>query len=341
MQPPCEVMVSDFLPNIRGLVSHEMHERGESQRQIAVRLGVTQARVSYYLSINKGKFITKISNRFGIPPSEAQSYARILAEDVGRSQTDGIFTLYSIWKNLLFTGEVCSIHHQKNSSIPPDCSVCMDLHRPYRESSASDDKESEDSTILREISEAASLIEASASFPSIMPEVSVNIAMSRNNPKSSRDIGAIPGRVNRIHGRAKALMLPEFGCSKHMSNVLLVLKSKNRGVNSIMNLKYDQSVDKAITSLGIAKVFTQLSTERKGGSQRQRSSSMGDPVIDRLMDAVLPEQIISNPIPFAVIDRGSEGVEPITYLAGRRATEVAQTALKISHLYGSLQSGSN
>ena len=97
-----------------------------------------------YLSINKGKFITKISNRFGIPPSEAQSYARILVEDVARSQTDGIFTLYSIWKNLLFTGEVCSIHHQKNSAIPPDCSVCMDLHRPYRESGMSDDKESED-----------------------------------------------------------------------------------------------------------------------------------------------------------------------------------------------------
>ena len=140
-------------------------------------------------------------------------------------------------------------------------------------------------------------------------------------------------------------MLPEFGCSKHMSNVLLVLKSKNQAVNSIMNLKYDQSVDKAITSLGIAKVFTRLSTERvgssRGGSQHQRSSSMGDPVIDRLMDTVLPEQILSNPIPFAVIDRGSEGVEPITYLAGRRATEVAQTALKISHLCGPLQLGSN
>src|SRR5208283_2033395 len=130
----------------------------------------------------------------------------------------------------------------------------------------------------------------SAAFPSIMPEVSVNIAMSRKAPKSSRDVAAIPGRINRIHGRAKALMLPEFGSSKHMSNVLIIMNAKDSSVNSVLNLKYDKSVDKVIIALGITRIFTQEPDDRKEG--RTPGLSAEDPVVQRLSRTVIPKHLL-------------------------------------------------
>ncbi|HZW55729.1 MAG TPA: thiamine-phosphate synthase family protein [Nitrososphaerales archaeon] len=364
MQPPCEIMVSEFLPNIRGLVSHELHERGESQRRIAVLLGITQARVSYYLSAKKLRFVNEISGKFGINPVEVQNYARSLSEDIARSQTDGIFTLYSIWKNLMFSGNVCSIH-QRKSGISSECSVCMDLHKSYSVGEEKSDAELEDSKLLWELREAASQIENSASFPSIMPEVSVNIAMAKTNPKSGRDIAAFPGRINRVHGRAKALLFPEFGCSRHMSNVLLIFRSRFPNVSAVMNIKHDEIIERVIAELGIPSIITKphiighiVSDASERGRRKNRlvvksakdidigqeivesqpfGSGIDDRVISRLRATIIPSTIGSSGKVFALLDPGSEGVEPMTYLFGGRATEIAQCALKISHVYMNIQ----
>ncbi len=310
-------MVEYFLPNIRGLVAHELHERGESQRKIATLLGVTQARVSHYLSTKKSNFSNELSRQFGSGAGEILSYAKILSDDVGRSQIDGVFTLYSIWKNLLFSGKVCAVH-QNEAGLSSECSVCMELHRPSRESESS--PETEDSMVLRDLSDAVAMLENSASFPLLMPEVSVNVAMSRSNPKTVRDIAAIPGRINKIHGRAKAFVLPEFGSSKHMSSVVLIFNSKSNKLRAAMNLKYDEMLDRALTSLGISKVFT----------SEEHAIHGEDQTLTRLGKVLPPDQLVDH---FAVIDRGSEGVEPNTYLVGKRASQLAQISLKISHFY--------
>ncbi|MGI0080866.1 MAG: thiamine-phosphate synthase family protein [Nitrososphaerales archaeon] len=323
------MMVEYFLPNIRGLVAHELHERGESQRKIATLLGITQARVSHYLSNKKQKYMVELSKQFGSTQSEILGYAKILSEDVSRSQVDGIFTLYSIWKSLLFRGDVCAVHRSK-SGVSAECSVCMELHRPLRESETN--PETENALILRDISEAISMLENSATFPLMMPEVSVNLAMSRSNPRTARDVAAVPGRINKIHGRAKAFVPPEFGSSNHMSKVLLIFSSKSSVLRAAMNLRYDPDIDAALVNLGIERVFTSDThgSEEKPFADRQGSIGQGDPVLKRLVSVSVPA---SAPSVFAAIDKGSEGVEPNTYLIGGRASELAQVALKISHNY--------
>ncbi len=327
MQPPCEIMINDFLPNMRGLVSHELHEKGESQRKIALLLGITQARVSYYLARKKTQFSAELASKFSISQNDIASYSKLLAEDARRSQVDSIFTLYSIWKNLLFSGAICVIH-QKESSVSHDCAVCMEIFKPQREIAQLPDQESEDMEIMREISQAVSMIEDSVYFPSIMPEVSVNIAMSRRNPKTTRDVAAIPGRINRIHGRAKAFVLPEFGCSNHMSNVLLLANSKIPDFRAALNIKYDESVGNALDELNLPKRFTSTG---KSGHSVSAIRGIDDPVLIRLSQVKLGSDQQASTI--AVVDRGSEGVEPMTYLIGKKVTDLAQIALKIAQLY--------
>ena len=203
----------------------------------------------------------------------------------------------------------------------------MELHKPARDSNQSTDKEAEDMNILREISLATSVLEASTSFPAVMPEVSVNIAMSRSNPKTSRDVAAVPGRINRIHGRAKAFVLPEFGSSKHMSRVLLTMNARNPSFRAALNIKYDGTIERALDALHIPKRFTVV---QKPAVRTPAETEETDPVLARLSGTKMPEDPSLQHI--AIIDRGSEGVEPITYLVGKRATDLAETAIKISKL---------
>jgi hypothetical protein len=322
-------MVNDFLPNMRGLVSHELHEKGESQRRIAMLLGITQARVSYYLNRRKSSFSSELTAKFGISQNDVSNYSKLLAEDAIRSQTDGIFTLYSIWKNLLFTGMICATH-QKESNVPHECSVCMEIFKPTRDALEFSDQESEDMQITNEISRAISMIEGSVYFPSVMPEVSVNIAMSRKNPKTSSDVAAIPGRINRIHGRAKALVPPEFGSSNHMSKVLLLSNSRVPDFRSVLNIKYDESIGKILDELGLPKRFTTASKSTSGQSGK-RQTSVDDAVLLRLSQLNFGHE--EGHKIMALIDRGSEGVEPMTYLVGEKATDLGQLALKIAQIY--------
>ena len=326
-------MVNEFLPNIRGVVSHELSENGESQRRIAVLLGITQARVSYYLRHKKSQFISELSSKFGASSGDVANYAKLLAEDATRSQTDGIFTLYSIWKNLLFNGMACATH-QKESDISADCSVCMELFKPTRDPGELTDKDAEDMQVIHEISQAISMLESSVQFPSIMPEVSVNVAMSRSEPKSPRDIAAIPGRINKIHGRAKALVLPEFGASNHMSKVLLLANSREPEFKSVINIKYDDIIGEVLQDLGVPKRFT-TSSKAHRVSYLSKTSEDQDPVLTRLSQVRISREAGAAAV--ALIDRGSEGVEPMTYLLGSEATELGQLAIRIAHSYSSLE----
>lgn len=316
-------MMNDFLPNMRGLVSHDLHEKGQSQRKIAQLLGITQARVSYYLQRRRSQFSSELTNKFGISLPDLQNYSKLLAEDVTRSRTDGNFTLYSIWRNLLFNGIICTTH-QRESDVPMDCSVCLQVFKPTP-SGEPTTKESEDAKIIHDVTMAVSMLESSVYFPNIMPEVSVNIAMSRDDPKLIEDVAAVPGRINKIHGRAKAFVFPEFGSSKHMSKVLLLANSKNPEIKAVLNIKYDETLSKILDQVGIPKRYT---SAPKG----QHTAYQGeDPVLQRLAQIRLTQERDSARI--ALVDRGSEGVEPMTYLLGQSASELAQISLKISQEY--------
>jgi len=336
MQPPCEIMVEDFLPNMRGIVSHELRKKGESQAKIASLLGITQARVSFYLAKKKSFFQEALTLKFGITDSDSESFGKILAEDVMRSRTDAIFTIYSLWKNLLFTGSVCPVH-QEESGVPIDCSVCMELHKPVLDTKSISPDERGDTFILREISEAAKILEDSPYFPQVMPEVSVNIAMSREDPKTSRDVAAVPGRINKIHGRAKSFVLPEFGCSNHMSRVLLIAYTRNKEMRAGLNIKFDSRIERILAELRIPRKTTEDLKSSKSPRKYDQTpaKSPDERIIEKIAQTNFPSTLAGQA--FALIDRGSEGLEPITYLLGRKATDIAKIAINLAHKFSNVQ----
>lgn len=301
-------MVQEFLPPLRQLVAKELRAQGFSQNRISSMLGVTQASVSLYLSSNSDRSYSALSG-LSLSAEEANRYAALLAEDVKRNAVDAVGTLSTIWTGLLGRGAVCARHRSLYPALA-DCDVCI---REYgRDRSAF-------SEAVSEVAEAVRRLEVSPGFVSVMPEVSVNFALAVGDAESAADVVAVPGRIVRVKGRPKAILPPEPGASRHLSRVLILVRTSKPELRACINLRYDKKMATVLKKL-------RLRTLKIGGYP---PSVSGDPTVQ-----ALEKRLSSFDEGFDVlVDLGGNGVEPNVYLFAASAAHAADLALKISQAY--------
>jgi len=273
-------------------------------------LGVTQASVSLYLSNEPNRAYSLLAS-LSLGKEEADRYAALLAEDLKRNPVYAVQTLTSLWKGLLGSGLVCDAHREMYPSLS-QCDVCIKEYGG---------RKAERSGLVSEVAEAVKLLEASRAFVNVMPEVSVNLAFAAENADSVEDVVAIPGRIVRVKGNAKALSRPEFGASGHLARVLLLVRSRRPRLRAAVNLKYDSRIRSLLKRLG-------LRTLVLGGYE---SSGIEDPTLR----AVARTLRTASPNFVAMVDPGGPGVEPNTYLFTASAREAAKLAVKLAELYSS------
>ncbi len=275
-------------------------------------LGVTQASVSTYLA-KPSSFYKEKTRGISIEDSDTDRYVEMLFEDIVRGRVEAIYTLSLIWRNLLASGLLCPIH-KKEASILENCDVCMRLYGPVQ----TDVQKQE---VLREVERAANLVETSLHFHQVMPEVSVNIVMALPNGVTEADVAALPGRIVKIHGRARHMLPAEFNVSRHMARMLLTAMQHSPDIRAAVNIKYDSKIRDILHDMGLS--YTHISREE------HKTSLEGDTVVS----AFKAKLNIDGTPHLHVVDEGSEGLEPITYILGRNATEAAQRALEIAKRY--------
>lgn len=308
MQPPDELMVRDFLPAMRQLVAQQLRSQGLSQTRISALLGVTQASVSLYLASDAKKAHSALA-RLSVSKSVADRYASHLAADVTKGPADGVGTLDSIWKGLLGSGAICPAHRSLYPELA-DCDVCIKLYGL---------EGGEKSLAVSDVADAVRLIEGSPDFVALIPEVSVNIACATPDAATPADVIAVPGRIVRVKGRAKALLPPEAGASIHMSKVLLAVRRRRPAVRACINLRYDSKVASAMKSMG-------LRTLSVGNHHRTASV---DPTVDAIQRRLRGASSNFD----AIVDLGGSGVEPNVYLFAESAKAVTALALKVARVY--------
>lgn len=308
MQPPDEMMVQAFLPAMRQLVAIRLRSQGFSQSRISGLLGTTQASVSLYLSANPERAYSVLS-RFRMSHEEADANAVILADAVKAGAPGGVGTLHSMWTRLLGSGAACPYHRGMYPSLA-DCDVCI------KEFGGRGGTRSE---LIAEVTEAVRMIEGSPEFVGIMPEVSVNIACAAEGASSPADVVAIPGRIVRVRDRARAMLPPEAGASAHMSKVLLIARSRQKGLRACINIRYDRRVAEALRrqrlrTLSIGE-YSRRATEDATAEALQRRLRLGSGAFD------------------AIVDEGGSGIEPNVYLFAKGAREVVDLALRLARVY--------
>jgi XRE family transcriptional regulator, thiamine biosynthesis regulator len=301
-----------FLPSVRQLVARQLRTQGMSQNRISSLLGVTQASVSVYLSSDPRRSYDSLAS-FNVSREDADRIAANLSSAVAAGPVDGVRALESVWTGLLGRGMVCDAHRAEYPSLAA-CDVCMvEYGRRHGEQERN----------VAEVSEAVKLLEGSPDFAAVMPEVSVNIASAAPGATSPADVVAVPGRVVKVRGRAKAMLPPEAGASMHMAKVLLLAMSRQPELRACINLRYDRRMEALLRREGL-RTLAIREVPRQG--------------VDDSTVAAMESRLKDSRGRFeALVDEGGSGIEPNLYLFAKGANEVAEIALRLARAYSARQ----
>ena len=301
-------MTSLFLPAMRGLVARRLRSKGLSQNQLSSLLGVTQASVSLYLSGDRAKAYEMLA-RLSISRDRADEYSDLLADDAARGPVHGVGTLARLWTGLLGSGSACAAHREMYPLLS-GCDYCVKEYGGRQGSMAE---------VISEVAGAARMIEDSPEFIDVIPQVSVNIACAVEGASTPEDVVAIPGRIVRAKGRARAMLPPESGASAHMAKVLLLAMKRRPRLRACINLRYDSKMDGAVRKSG-------LRTITIGGYP---TGAREDPTADAMGKALASRSGAFD----AIIDKGGAGIEPDLYLFAKSARAAADAALRLARAY--------
>ncbi|HZW84380.1 MAG TPA: thiamine-phosphate synthase family protein [Nitrososphaerales archaeon] len=308
MQPPDELMADLYLPAMRQLVALELSSRGLSQGKISVLLGITQPSVSLYLSAPRAKAYATLS-RLNVSREQADRAASDLAGRVPKGGMESLPVLMDGWRRVLSSGGACQVHRETYPSLA-DCDYCI---VEYSE------RGGEEVSAIEEVSKAVRQLERSEEFVSIMPEVSVNIAYAPGLASAPNEVVAIPGRIVKAKGRARAMLPPEAGASLHMSRMLLLAKKEDADKKACLNVAYDSKMKRAIWRAG-------LKTLVVDGAGRIDAP---DPTVSALQDKTASGDSAFD----VVVEPGGPGLEPNAYLYGSGPAAVAEIALRLARSY--------
>ncbi|MEM1517057.1 MAG: thiamine-phosphate synthase family protein [Thermofilum sp.] len=298
-----------FIPFFRRLVIRELRNLGESQVEIARALGITQAAVSKVLRSGRMGSNSKPPPPPGgleVSAQELHLVAKKVAKLIQAGElNEAGFLANRYWLLLAASGDACRAH-EKLGWRRSECHICTKMVYPELDISRG--------LVLADIERALIILSASDSFPELIPEVLTNIAVAIPGARNLYDIAAIPGRISKTRSGELLYRKPEFGASKHLGGILLSIEGKYRAV---MNIKYNRAVREAMLALGV--VFREFSSVEYPSSN----------------PAALAARQLFNECPActALVDSGGEHVEPVVYLFGNKAVEVANLAVNLSEVY--------
>jgi predicted fused transcriptional regulator/phosphomethylpyrimidine kinase/predicted transcriptional regulator len=279
MNPPCTVMVEKILPEMRKRVAKRLKENGWAQSEIAKAVGVSQPMVSRYLSSEIEGFSKEIDKKM---EEAIEEIVNVMLS--GGTEPEIISIICDFCFYTREAGLLCELHPVEG------CRVCMNLR--------SGGKAMERRKLMDEFMGALRVLEGKIS-PKLIPEVRINLAAALPNARRKEEVLAVPGRLVEIKGELKALMEPEFGASRHMSEILLKSMESRKDVGAVVNIAFNDDVRRALDSLGMR--YREFDGES------------------------IPEGWDS----YCLLDSGGYGREPCLYIFGKNSVEVAEKVRKI------------
>ncbi|MDG6934055.1 MAG: hypothetical protein JRN68_05105 [Nitrososphaerota archaeon] len=308
MKDPFEYVAKEYLPWMKGLISIDLSTKGLSQSNISSLIGVTQPSVNYYLKKQRQDYLRKLE-RIGLSDSTIKDQEQRFIEALLADTKDRPAKVIQTVVDALVSGELCD-YHRKTYNVPVDCDACMRLWG----SGTSTDR----SSVVQELGRAVELLEHSEYFVHLIPEVHSNFVLASADPKNVNDVAGIGGRIVRVKGRARAMSRPEFGASRHLAGVLLVVHQKFADVRSAINVKFDEELRECMLKLGWRLLdIPVLSLEHE------------DPVMDAVSHAISSV----NEKPDVLVQEGETGLEPSAYIIGSDPFEVVTKTLDLASLY--------
>jgi predicted fused transcriptional regulator/phosphomethylpyrimidine kinase/predicted transcriptional regulator len=294
VQLPSEIVVERFLPTIRAMLAAELADRGFPQREIADRLGVSQAAVSQYLSgegVEEERFV-------------ADARARETVERIADGFEAGTMDDYEALAELLELvrafedrGPICAIHEEE---MPALAGMGCDLCVRGRDRAVQAERE-----VLSNVRRAVRRLSKAPNVAAHVPNVGTNVAMALPEAAGETDVAAVPGRIHAMRGGLNVPSNPEFGASHHVATTLLAAVDADPEVRGAVNLATSDRLLAAVPSGTEAVAFD--------ADYEDRRERLGDHFADG--------------VPRIVYHEGAFGIEPITYVLGTSAVDAVDRAM--------------
>ncbi|MFW6265513.1 MAG: thiamine-phosphate synthase family protein, partial [Halanaeroarchaeum sp.] len=150
------------------------------------------------------------------------------------------------------------------------------------------------------------ILEHASGFATVIPAVGSNLVECLPEADSLEDVAGVPGRIFDVKGRTEIPAEPEFGVSEHVATVLLAARDGGSDARAALNVAFDSSIVDELESMG---------------HETAAFAVNGEPTTEAVQRAVA-----SKPTASVVYQTGGFGVDPIVYLLGDSASEVAGLA---------------
>ena len=275
------------------MLAAELSDRGFAQREIAARLGVSQAAVSQYLAGER-----RGEERFVEHPRMQATVERI-AEGFDAGTMDdyeALAELLELVRAFEDRGPICAIHEAEMPALEGmGCDLCV----RGRDSAVQAERE-----VLSNVRRAVRQFANAPGVTAHVPNVGTNVAMALPDAGDETDVAAVPGRIHAMRGGVNVPANPEFGASHHVATTLLAATAADSNVRGAVNLATSEDLLAAVPEGTTAVAFDAEYEDR-----RER--------LDALFESGVPR---------VLYHEGAFGIEPITYVLGTSAVEAVATA---------------
>jgi len=182
--------------------------------------------------------------------------------------------------------------------------------------------------ILGNLTQAMNMLQESAEFARLMPEVRVNLVYALPDAKTGNDVAAIDGRITVVRGFPFASGLPAWGGSDHMARLIIETRKYDLGINAGINFKCDADVIEVMkqycTEKGFIFGWIDRTNEPAEVAEKDRSSMPWK--VKQLITS-------SGGVPKLFYEGEGWGKEPLSVALGDTAVEVAGIAIEIAKRY--------
>jgi len=284
MFPPC-ISVNEYLiPETRKRVAKILIKNGIKENEIAKKFHISQGMVSRYINQKNSTYLDSEIDEI------STELAKRILDNYGDKDNTELFCNFCI--KTRETGKFCQFHNIEH------CDLCFYLYDPQ--------KNYEKNIVIQEL--ISSLKDLSKlNINELMPEVRMNIVYSIENPNSVMDVAAFPGRLTFFNNEIIAYKNPEFGASKHMSNILISSNKKDKNKRAAINIRLRNDIIERLKEMGEKTLIMDRSIYKNVEDFIEHQTNDFD----------------------AIIDPGSFGIEPVIYIFAESPKKIVEKLKKI------------
>ena len=156
---------------------------------------------------------------------------------------------------------------------------------------------------------------------SLIPEVQTNFVFSRLNPKSTKDVIGINGRIVKSGKTVQVVGDFEYGGSQHVATAILAINKKFPTIRSALNIKYNSKILKKFQSQGF-RISDYDRTKEPSAIKNKENLTVSWGIKAAIKNF--------SQAPDVIFHKGSFGKEPMILVFGEEPNKVVD---KISRLF--------